>query len=136
MTVVAYKAGRMACDGLCVNLATGVTFSKGNKIARTKAGALIGQSGDADARALLVLLDNVKAGDKMPTAAALAETKCEGGFIIALPNNEVWGIDIFPNPDMEEWSASASPVTGMHGIAHTGCGGEMALAFMRAGKTA
>jgi hypothetical protein len=37
-------------------------------------------------------------------------------------------IDIFPNPDMEEWEASACQVTGMHSIGHAGCGGELALA--------
>lgn len=136
MTVIAYKAGRMACDALCVDLATGTTHSKANKIKRTKVGALIGQSGDADARAFLALMDNIRCGDKIPTSIDLAATKCWGNFLVAFPNSEVWQIEIFPDPDMEEWYASACAVTGMHGIAHAGCGGELALAFMRAGKSA
>lgn len=136
MTVIAYKAGRMACDALCVDLNTGTTVMRGTKIKRTKAGALIGQSGVADARALLKLLDNVKSGARMPTAHDLADTKVEGNFIVAFKTGEVWVIDIWPDHDMEEWMADATPVTGMHGIAHAGCGGELAMAFMRSGKSA
>lgn len=136
MTVIAYKAGRMACDALCVDLRSGTTYSKGTKIKRTRAGALIGQSGDADARAILALLDNIKSGDKIPSSVDLAATKCWGQFLIAFKNNDVWCIEIYPDPEMEEWYASACPVSGMHGIAHAGCGGELAMAFMRSGKSA
>ena len=136
MTVIAYKAGKMACDALCVDIDTGTTVSKGSKIKRTKVGALIGQSGDADSRAFLALMDTIKCGAKIPTCKELADTKCEGTFLIAFPTGEVWTIDIYPDKEMQAWQASACAVTGMHSIAHAGCGGELALAFMRAGKTA
>lgn len=136
MTVIAYKAGRMACDALCVDLNTGATHSKATKIKRTKAGALIGQSGAADARAFFALMDNVKTGDKIPSSEDLGKTKCHGNFLVVFRNSEVWSIDIYPDHDMEEWYGSACQVTGMHSIAHAGCGGELAMAFMRAGKSA
>lgn len=136
MTVIAYKAGIMSCDALCVDLNTGTAHSKANKIARTKAGALIGQSGDADARALITRLDTIKSGDKLPSSKDIAATECEGQFLIAFPTNDVWSIDIYPDHDMEQWRASICQVTGMHGMGHAGCGGELALAFMRAGKSA
>lgn len=138
MTVIAYKAGRMACDALCVDVGSGTTHSKGTKIKRTKAGALIGQSGDADARAFLALMDGIKNGEKIPSSTDLAATRCEGNFLVAFPNGEVWQIEI-SSEDCElslEWMASAYPVTGMQGMAHAGCGGELALAFMRSGKSA
>lgn len=136
MTVIAYKAGKMACDSLCVDLYTGTTFMKGTKIKRTRAGALIGQSGAADARAFLALMDNVKCGDKIPSSIDLAATKCEGNFLVVFSTNEAWVIDIFPVPEMEGWEASAVPITGMHGMASAGCGRDLVMAFMRAGKTA
>lgn len=136
MTVIAYKAGRMACDALCVDMYTGNTCSKGTKIKRTKAGALIGQSGDADCRALVALMDNVKCGAKIPSSKDLAETQCEGTFLCVFPTGEVWTIDIYTIQDPDQWHAQAVPVTGMHSIAHAGCGGDLAMAFMRAGKSA
>lgn len=136
MTVIAYKNGRMACDSLCVDINTGATHSKGTKIYRSKAGALIGQSGDADARAFLALMDTVKCGAKIPSCADLAATQCHGNFLVVFANHEAWSIEIYPYEEMEQWLASACPVTGMHGIAHAGCGGELAMAFMRSGMSA
>lgn len=136
MTVIAYKSGRMACDALCVDLRTGATVSRGNKIHRTKAGALIGQSGDADSRAFLALMENVRTGDKIPASKALAECRCSGHYLCVFKNGHIWEVVIYENPDMEEWGAQAIPITGMGAIGHAGCGGELAMAFMRSGKSA
>lgn len=136
MTVIAYKAGRMACDALCVDMDTGTYHSKANKIKRTKAGALIGQSGDADCRALMALMDNIKSGAKMPSSKELAATECYGSFLCVFPAGDVWTIDIYTMADPDQWCAQACPVTGMHSIASAGCGGDLATAFMRAGKSA
>lgn len=138
MTVIAYRNGRMACDSLCADETTGEVWLKGNKIYRTKVGALVGCSGQADARAVVALLDNVKRGSQMPTAKQFAETKVqtENGILIALPDGEVWVVLIVFDEDSKEWSADACRITGMGGMAVAGCGGRDAMVAMRCGKTA
>src|SRR5712664_828508 len=94
MTVIAWKAGRMACDSLCCDPETGLIASKDNKIFRTKAGALIGESGDADSRAFRKLIDGIKCGKDMPTTKEINETHCTGTFLIVFRTGEVWEVTI------------------------------------------
>lgn len=138
MTVIAYKAGRMACDSLCADTVSGSVCYKANKIFRMKSGALVGCSGAADARAILALLENVKRGNQIPTAAQIcaARVETENGVLIALPNGELWCITCVLSEDTKEWHADCCQITGMGGMAVAGCGGEVAMAAMKAGRSA
>lgn len=138
MTVIAYRNGRMACDSLCAEPNSGAVWFKGNKIFRTKSGALVGCSGQADSRAIVTLLNNIKTGRQMPTAHEFAETKVESenGILIVLPDGEVWCACITFDSEGQEWSADCCRITGLGGFAAAGCGAREALVAMRCGKSA
>lgn len=137
MTVIAYKAGIMACDSLCADIESGSTWFKGNKIYRTKAGALVGCSGSADSRTVVALVNNVKRGAQMPSAAAFGATRCESsGILIVLPDGEVWCANIVLNEEAQEWQADVCRITGMNGYGVAGCGADMAMMAMKCGKSA
>ena len=138
MTVIAYKGGRMACDSLCSDVSSGLVAFQGNKIFRTRAGALVGCSGAADSRSVLALLQDVKTGKQMPTSQKFADTKCESenGILIVLPDGEIWIAYITFDAEGQEWSADACRVTGFNGMAYAGCGGGYAMTAMKAGKSA
>lgn len=138
MTVIAYRNRKMACDSMAADPDSGSIWYKGNKIFRTKAGALIGCSGQCDARAVVELLDNVKTGKQMPSAKEFAatEVESENGILIALPNGEVWCVAITYSEEGQAWFADACPMTGMGGYAAAGCGSREAMVAMRCGKSA
>lgn len=138
MTVIAYKNGIMACDGMAADINSGNIWFKGKKIYRTKAGGLVGCSGQCDARAIVKLLNNVKNGHQMPAAKQVAETKVESenGILVVLPNGEVWCLVNVYDTDGHIWAADVCRITGFNGAAVAGCGGTIALAAMQSGKSA
>lgn len=133
MTTIAYKAGIMACDSAWTNY-TGSIATHMNKITRLSSGALVGEAGDNDSRAVRVVLDRVKTFDKMPTAKELIDTKTDYSALIAFPNGEVAEVAVWHDEDVKEWRAGTWKVN--RGIAAVGSGSEIALGFMGGGGTA
>lgn len=143
MTVIAYRGGIMACDS-CWTYGNTQTVSA-IKIKRLKSGALFGGAGDNDARAMELLLDGIKSREKLPTREALAATKVEGMWLLALPRDGVWVVSTgrhdesgYPyRADGEEGDDYGIwPATTMGGYAAIGSGGDCALSAMDAGANA
>lgn len=144
MTIIAYRAGIMACDSCWASAGTqNVSMIK---IKRLASGALLGSAGDNDNRQMEQLLDKIKSPDKLPSRADLAATKLEYEGLLALPRGGVWLISASrmneagyadadsvydETPDLGVW-----PAATMGGYAACGSGGDYALAAMDAGATA
>lgn len=110
------------------------------KIHRTSAGALVGQAGDNDARAILALLDKVKRESDLPTRAALCATGIDFEGLLVLPNGSVFCVAsgrvdaqgfAVDDADVGVW-----PAATIGGYAAVGSGSEAALAAMDAGASA
>lgn len=139
MTVIAYRAGFMACDSCWTYGDTQVASLV--KIQRLSSGALLGQSGDNDARAIESLLDKIKDAKKLPTRDELAKTLTDFYGLLALPKGGVFIVSSGPvdqagwptegGRDYGVWSA-----TSMGGYAAVGSGADYALAAMDAGASA
>lgn len=144
MTCIAWRAGIMACDSCWTHGDTHVASLI--KITRLSSGALLGQAGDNDARAMEALLDKIKDPRKLPTKRELAETKDGFCGLLALPGNG--GVWVIANAPVDEvgWPVADSydereevgvwPATTIGGYAAVGSGGDYALAAMDAGATA
>lgn len=138
MTVIAYRAGIMACDSCWTFGDTQVASLI--KIKRLSSGALLGSAGDNDARAMEELLDKIKDPRKLPTREQLAKTLTDFIGLLALPKGGVYVIASGPvdqagwpteNGDCGVWNAAS-----MGGYAAVGSGGDHALCAMDAGATA
>lgn len=141
MTVIAYRAGFMACDSCWASYGTQTVSAI--KIVRLSSGALLGSAGDNDSRAMYNLLDRIKDPRKLPTRAELAATKLDYEGLIAFQKGGVYLISTgrhddngYPlgadgseesDADYGVWSA-----TTMGGYAACGSGGDMALLAMDA----
>jgi hypothetical protein len=134
----------MACDSCWTHGDTHVASLI--KITRLSSGALLGQAGDNDCRAMVALLDKIKDPRKLPTKIELAATKDDFMGLLALPNNGgVWIVASGP-VDEAGWPVADSydqreevgiwPATTMGGYAAVGSGYDHALAAMDAGATA
>lgn len=143
MTIIAWRAGVMACDS-CWTYGSTQTVSL-IKIKRLSSGALLGQAGDNDCRALEEMLDKIKDPRKLPSKTELARTKDDFMGLLALPKGGVW---VLANGPVDEagWPVSNSydereevgvwPAATMGGYAACGSGADHALAAMDAGATA
>lgn len=141
MTCIAYRSGIMACDA-CWDY-NGTQVVSAIKISRLSSGALLGSAGDNDNRVVLELLDKIKDPRKLPSRAALADTKVRFMGLLALPRAGVWCINSGP-VDEAGWAAVDSykdddaddlgiwPATTMGGYCAIGSGGDYALAAMDA----
>lgn len=138
MTVVAFRSGIMACD-TCWSDGEMQTVSA-TKITRLSSGALLGQAGANDARAVVALLDKVKKAEQLPSREALVATRCEFAGILALPRGGAWIISISACDeggwDRDDEETGVWPATTMGGYAAVGAGGEHALCLMDAGLSA
>ena len=139
MTVIAYRAGIMACDSCWTYCDTQVASLP--KIRRLTSGALLGQAGDNDSRNIDTLLDKIKDPRKLPTRQQLAETKCSFIGVLALPRGGIFIVSTgkhdgngYPAEDEEDFGIW--PATSMGGYCAVGSGSEAALAAMDAGATA
>lgn len=130
MTTIAYKDGIMASDS-CVS-SLGIQVSSICKVLRTSVGALIGQAGDADCRAVFELLDKVKTAKQLPTKQQIAACQTEFEVVIAFPNKDVWMVGC--NEEQGRYDGFCYEVKGP--FAATGSGWQFAMAAMRCGKTA
>lgn len=131
----------MACDS-CWDY-NGTQVVSAIKLHRLSSGALLGSAGDNDNRAIVELLDKIKDPKKLPSRAALAETKVEFMGLLAFPKGGVWVISSAAT-DVNGWvgrdeyasgseeDAGVWPATTMGGYAAVGSGGDYALAAMDA----
>lgn len=137
MTTIAYKAGYMACDS-CWTYADVQTVSQ-VKITRLSSGALLGQAGDNDARAIEELLDKVKRPSMLPTRAALQDTRIDFYGLLVLPGERIFHIATATTDEqgwVKEGEDDAGIWEGNRGIAAAGSGSKLALGAMDAGATA
>lgn len=133
----------MACDSSWTYGDTLV--GSGIKIKRLSSGALLGQAGDNDARAVEALLDKIKDQRKLPNKVELASTKDDFTGLLALPGGDVWVIACGP-VDEQGYPVADShdnredygvwPATTIGGYAAVGSGSDYALAAMDAGASA
>lgn len=129
----------MACDSCWTYGDTQVGV--GIKIRKLSSGALLGQAGDNDCRAIDALLDKVRKPEQLPSREELAATHVAFMGLLALPRGGIWVISSakvdesgWPTDDDEDvgvWMA-----TTMGGYAAVGSGADHALAAMDAGATA
>lgn len=134
MTTIAYKSGVMACDSAWTGCSGGIVVTLLNKITRLSSGALLGEAGDNDSRAVRALVDKIKCFDKLPTAKDFADTRTDYSAILAFVNGEVVEIMIDYCDTYKEWRAQVWKIN--RGIASVGSGSDLALGFMGAGRGA
>jgi len=129
MTTIAYRDGVMASDSRASDLHyKHVTMCQ--KVFRLNSGALLGTAGDCDARALMVMLDNVTNSESLPTRLELKELEMSLEGLLVLPNKEVWQIDIEWSEQEHEgfWDAQAWQIED--DVAAVGSGAAFALGAM------
>lgn len=121
----------MACDSATTDDSNAVV-SLGNKVLRLKSGALLGEAGDADSRAMVRLLQKVRSFDDVPLALELAACKIDYSGILLFPDGTMAYVGIEHTGDV--YHAQAWPIN--RGISAVGSGALFALGAMAGGKTA
>lgn len=132
MTVVVYKDRVMAADTGLYETEWGQYLGQVQKITRLRDGSLLGQSGDGDARALVLLLDSKGSG---ATAEELLETGVEGEYLLVEPDGEVYYVDIQQSEHIH-YKGHAAINRVKHDYYAVGAGKMIAIGLMRAGKGA
>jgi hypothetical protein len=133
MTTIAAKDGVMACDS-CWTDSNGLYGTSLTKIIRLKSGALLGEAGDVDNRAVVKLLQGCKTFDQLPTALELAATCANSTSLLMLSNGEMASIYIGRIDGTTAYEASVWKVN--RGGAAVGSGAQVALGAMDSGKSA
>lgn len=124
----------MACDS-CWTDSNYIAGTLKNKITRLKSGALLGEAGDNDSRAVVKLLQNVRSFAQMPTAKKLAACQVDYAAILLFPDGDMAQVTIEKEGTYESnYKAQAYPVN--RGMTAVGSGGQLAIGFMGAEKTA
>ena len=139
MTIIAYRAGIMACDSCWSS--NGTQNVSAIKIVRLSSGALLGSAGDNDCRAIYEILDKVKTPARLPSRADFAATKVSYDGLIAFPKGGVWQITTGKHDDSgypadDEADYGVWLATTMGGYAACGSGADYALSAMDAGASA
>jgi len=88
MTTIAFRDGVMASDS-CIT-SDDMQVASSCKVFRTSAGALVGQAGDADCRAVFALLDKVKNSKGLPSKKEIEECRSDFELLIAFSAKDVW----------------------------------------------
>jgi len=137
MTTVAWDGKVMASDS-CWSLDDAVD-SLMNKISRLSSGALLGQAGDNDARAIVRMLDKIKTPAGLPLRDDLLKIRLDYMGLLVFPKGRVFKVSLTHHseahwgPDFKEdigiWEIS-TPFTAI------GSGKEFAIGAMAAGKSA
>ena len=139
MTTIACKiesgVGEIACDS-CWTDSNDLHGTSMNKIIRLKSGALLGEAGDNDSRAVVKLLQNVKNFEHMPSALDLAACAVDYAAIILFPNGTMAQIMIQRHNENGEMSYTAGAWPVNRGCSAVGSGAGPAMGAMRAGKSA
>ena len=141
MTIIAWRAGVMACDSCWASYGTQTVSML--KIKRLSSGALLGSAGENDSREMEALLDKIRNPEKLPTRGELIALKLGYQGLIAFPRGGVWMIETgrvddagYPTEANEEEDMGVWPAATMGGYAACGSGADYALSAMDAGATA
>jgi hypothetical protein len=129
VTVIAYKAGVMACDSLWTE--GGVAAVSRTKMHRTKFGLLVGCAGQNDSRSLKDLLERCRKPADLPTTKQLHELQSDIHALVVFPTKQVFSIWIEPGDEGERGVTEIS--LPFYAI---GCGSDVALGAMASGATA
>jgi ATP-dependent protease HslVU (ClpYQ) peptidase subunit len=130
MTTIAYTNRVLACDS-CYS-AVNVIWTRAPKIKRLSTGALIGFSGDTDARAMMDLFDRVKTEKQLPTRKQILDLQFDTDALFIMRSGRIFNVECGYNEGhweggLYEWGER---------FAATGSGGKFALVAMECGKTA
>jgi hypothetical protein len=139
MTIIAWRAGIMACDSCWAS--AGIQTVSMVKIKRLASGALLGSAGENDSREMERVLDKIRHPDKLPTRTELIALKLGYAGLIAFPRGGVWMVstgkaDEAGYADDDDEDMGIWPAATMGGYAACGSGQDLALAAMDAGATA
>ncbi len=134
MTTIAVKDGVMACDSCWLD-DNEVHSTSLTKITRLKSGALLGEAGDVDSRAMVRLLQNVKTFEQVPLSADLAATNlADYAGLLLFPSGKVAMLSVSRSSTTGGCSAGAHEVN--RGGAAVGSGAGIAVGAMDSGKSA
>lgn len=133
MTTIAWRFPHMAADGRCTD-STQIISERMEKITRMSCGGLLGVAGDADARAVIDLLDRVKNGRTLPDAKAILDLNTDFVAIMALPDGTVWSVEA-NHPEDTDKRADAC-IIPIHDHYAVGTGDKYAKAAMDLGASA
>lgn len=123
----------MACDSAWSS--GGMLMTKRSKIFRLPSGAIIGEAGNFDTRAVLELLAKVKKPSQLPTRKQLTDLQIVYGAILVLPSGRIFSVDIDePESGQTHWSADVYEVSESYFAC--GSGKEHALTAMECGRSA
>lgn len=128
LSVIVYRDGILCSDSRMSedDVIWGVT----PKIMRLSSGCLLGFSGDADARAMVKLLDKVTTPKKIPLSMKLKSfDKIDSEVLLIFPDGDGWFIVAGKNGE-------AIPALTMGGFTATGSGAHFALGALEQGATA
>jgi hypothetical protein len=133
MTIVVYSAKEeiMACDSAWTH--SDVVVSKQTKMVRLQNGALLGDSGDADAREMRELLGAATC-TRLPSAKAIRECQVNFHGIMVFRNGRVFDINTGYDKEHSAWWGSVFELKGRLFFA-VGIGADFALGAMAAGAT-
>lgn len=130
---MAFDGKTLASDS-CESTATGFFLGNAKKLFRLKSGGMLGVAGDADCRAVISLVENIKDENDLPSKADLEGTRTEGQYLLVLPDKSVWSININLHEESGRFYGQLYPVKTKFVAA--GHGEDFAKVAMSLGKTA
>lgn len=135
MTTIAYRNGFMASDSK-VTAGDFFVTRDAHKVVRLKYGHLLGMSGDADGRDLVVLLQNIRSEKNLPSRAALSELKLEFHALLVFKNGSVYHLDSWMETELSEviWTSQIQECSEK--FAAVGNGHQFAMGAMANGANA
>lgn len=136
MTTIAFKDGVMAADSQCTADDDDYYLTDCDKLHVFESGAVLGQAGDDDIRALIELLEaeDIHNGEQMPLRSEFAELEIDFVGLLYLPDGTLWKLLIEYDEDYSAWIGSVTKIKS--GIAAVGSGCQFALGAMLAGASA
>jgi len=130
MTTIAVRGGVMASDSQCTD-GGGMKTGSCQKIFRIEGRGVLGISGDADARDVVVLLSKSR---EMPSRERLAKLRIDHESIFLTKGGEIWIISISRDSGDDEWHGSCVLIE--QEFAAVGSGAYFALGAMQFGASA
>lgn len=131
MTVIAYTTNHrvMAADSKCAD-EDGMHLTLSRKIFRLKSGALLGLSGDADARDLVTLLEQATPPN-MPGRRELAELEMDAAALLVFPTGEVFMVSVEWDEERSCWKGEVLAISDC--VVAIGSGAPYAIGAMDVG---
>jgi ATP-dependent protease HslVU (ClpYQ) peptidase subunit len=134
MTTIAYKDGLMASDSAASDDWQILTH-KSQKVYRLGSGGLMGMSGDADARSILVLFNDCKTPKGLPAKKEIIKEETDFDAILVLPKGKIFHVWCNePEEDGKPWHAGVMEIG--EGFYAVGSGALFALSLLDAGQSA